>query len=120
MQHQWTSLLLPDALTPWFAVGAVSAAVLGWQNIARGLAVLPLVNWIVLPLLDPFIDMLPLWVLLVIVPIAALMFLHAVVATLFGREAAGHVVGTYLVRLIDGLLLIPAGTVRLIGRMLVR
>jgi hypothetical protein len=110
-------LLMPDWLVVWVAVTAVGAAILGLRRLAMGLAVLPLADWVLLPMVGPVLDSLPIWVSVVVLVVIALLILHALIASVFGREAAGFVVGTYLVRLIDWLFRSPLRLGRMVRRL---
>jgi hypothetical protein len=83
-----------------------------WGAVA---AMLLLTELVLAPLLAPWLETLPTWGLLIFAAVMVVVVLHQVVDFLFGREVAGHVTGTYLVRLLDALLL---GPFRLLARLL--
>ncbi len=107
MRFQGFAILAPEWLTMWFAVAAVGAFILGFNRTGTALLGWPIIDWIVLPIIEPVIDQLPGWVVAVIVAVIALVMLQGILSLLFGRAAVGHVVGTYLVRLIDLVFLGP-------------
>jgi hypothetical protein len=111
-------LLIPDWLVVWVAVAAIGAAIVGLPRLAMALAVLPLIDWVLFPMAEPLLDALPLWVSLILLVVIALLILHALIASVFGREAAGFVVGIYLVRLIDWLFRTPLRAARMFRRLL--
>lgn len=120
MWHHWLMLLLPEWVVAWFAVGALVAAILGQQRLAFGLGLVPLIDWVLIPVLLPLIDQVPLVVLLPVLALIAITILHGIVQVLFGRETAGQVTGTYLVRLIDTTIRFPFRLLRRLLEMLGR
>lgn len=120
MRLQGLSVLIPDWLTIWFAVAAVGAFILGFKRAGVALLGLPVIDWIVLPFVEPVIDQLPRWALVVVFIVAGLVLLHGLLTTVFGRDAVGHASGTYLVRLIDFIVLSPFRVVRWVFMLLFR
>mgnify|MGYP001767662494 CR=1 FL=1 len=120
MRLQGLSIFLPDWLTVWFVVAAVGAFILGFTRAGLALLVLPAIDWIVLPAVEPLIDHLPPWALVLLLIVIGLAILHGVLTAMFGREAVGHASGTYLVRLIDFVVLSPFRVVRWLVALLVR
>ena len=106
------SLFAPEWLSIWFAVVAAGLFSLGFRRAAMILAIWPVVDWVVVPLLQPAIDELPLSWLLVILVLVAIATIRAVLELVIGHEGSGHVTGTYIVRLLDFILLAPFRTVR--------
>jgi hypothetical protein len=101
------AVFAPEWLTVWFAIAAVGAFILGFRRAGMALMGWPIIDWIVLPAIDPIIDQLPGWAVAALLVVVALLMLQGALSLLFGPEAVGHVIGTYLVRLIDVLLLGP-------------
>lgn len=120
MRVQGLALFALEWLTVWFAVAAVGAFILGFRRAGAALMGWPIIDWIVLPLVDPIIDQMPAWAVAALVVVVGLVMLQGLLSLLFGPEAVGHVVGTYLVRLIDFLLLGPFRALRWLFSMLVR
>ena len=104
----------PDWLTVWFLVAAAGAFILGAKAAGYSLMAWPILDWIVLPIFEPAIDQLPLMWVAVIGAVITLIILQGLLSLVFGKEAAGHVIGTYLVRLLD---LLFVGPFRLLGRL---
>lgn len=109
------TFFLPEWALPWVAVLGIAAWIMGARPLALAAAMLLLAELVLAPLLAPWLTTLPVWALLLLGGIMVLMVLHGVVDVLFGKETAGHITGTYLVRLLDALLL---GPFRLLGRLL--
>lgn len=120
MRVQALVLFAPEWLTVWFAVAAVGAFILGFRRAGMALLGWPIIDWIVLPIVDPIIDQLSGWAAAAVVVVVGLVMLQGLLSLLFGREAVGHVVGTYIVRLIDFLLLGPIRALRWLFWMLAR
>ena len=59
-------LLLPDWLMAWFAVASVVAIILGFRRAALVLGVMPVMRWLVMPLLATVMPALPEWLPLAI------------------------------------------------------
>ncbi len=112
MRLQSLSLLIPEWLTIWFAVAAVGAFILGFKRAGVALLGLPIIDWIVLPFVEPVIDQLPPWALVTFLILGGLVLLHGLLTAVFGRDTVGHASGTYLVRLIDFIVLTPFRIVR--------
>lgn len=106
------TLFLPEWALPWVFVVAIAAWIVGARALATAASLLLMVELVIAPLLAPWLATLPAWVLFLIGALMVLLVLHGVVEFLFGQEAAGHVTGSYLVRLIDFLIL---GPFRLLG-----
>jgi len=120
MRHEWLLFFLPDWMTAWFAVGAMVAAILGMNRLAPALALAPLLDWILVPLAWALLPVVPVWVVLPALLILGFLALHGTVKSLFGAETAGQVTGTYLVRFVDAVLLLPITIVRALARALRR
>lgn len=119
MRVQGLALFAPEWLTVWFAVAAVGAFILGFRRAGTALMGWPIIDWVVLPMVDPILDQLPGWAVASLLVVVGLVILQGLLSLLFGPEAVGHVVGTYLVRLIDFLVLGPFRALRWLFRMLV-
>ena len=111
----FATLFLPEWALPWVAVVGIAAWILGARALGVAAAMLLLTDLVIAPLLAPWIATLPTWALLMLAGVVSLVVLHQVIDLLFGKEVAGHVTGTYLVRLLDALLL---GPFRLLARLL--
>ena len=109
------TLFLPAWALPWIGLIGVLALIVGARGLAGAAGMILVVELIVAPLMAPWLATLPTWVLLIMGAVMVLTVVHGVIDFLFGKEAAGHVSGTYLVRLLDLLLL---GPFRLLGRLL--
>lgn len=109
------TLFLPSWALPWVAVFGLLAWILGARALASAAALVLLADLLLAPLLAPWLQTLPTWVLLLIGGVMVLLVLHSVIDFLFGEDTAGHVTGTYLVRLLDAVLL---GPFRLLRRIL--
>lgn len=101
------TLFLPEWALPWVFIVGIGAFIVGARALAISAAVLLTAEFILAPLMAPWLSTLPTWVLLLMGGVVLLLVLHGVIDFLFGKETAGHVSGTYLVRLIDFLLLGP-------------
>lgn len=111
------TLFLPEWALPWVAVIGVAAWILGARVLGVAAALLLLTELLLAPLLAPWIATLPTWGLLMLAAALVIVVLHQVIDLLFGKETAGHVTGTYVVRLLDVILL---GPIRLLARLLRR
>lgn len=106
------TLFLPEWALPWIMVLAVAAWILGARALA-GIAMMVVITDVVLaPLLTPWIESLPLWAMVLMLIVFGVSILLGGLSMLFGREAIGHLTGTYLVRFFD---LILIGPFRLLG-----
>ena len=121
MQLSGIGMLIPDWVLGWLAVAAVGAAIIGLpRRIVFGFAAPPLFRWIILPNIDPWFAAQPFWFRTSAVLIISLLGIQAAITLVFGKQVAGHFVGTMLVRLFDLLLLGPLrGIAALIRRLLV-
>ncbi len=113
------ALITPDWLTIWVAILAIGAFILGFKRAGSALMAWPIIDWILLPILLPVIDQLPPWVALALAGIFSLLILQAFLMLIFPKEAVGHVIGTYLVRLCDFLLLGPFRSIRWLYRLFI-
>lgn len=84
--------------------GGLLAFVLGRPAAGVGLVLPAVWRWVLWPLIGTAV---PLWlVALIIAPFSAFIavwMLQRALTAVYGREAAGHVTGTYLLRLFDGI-----------------
>lgn len=110
----------PDWLWPWIGVVAVASLILGAKRLATTLGVLLGTHAIVVPMLEPWIDTLPTWAIALGTMILLLSVIQAVLTLLFGKEASGQFVGTWLVRLGDLLLIGPFRFIGYIVTFLIR
>jgi hypothetical protein len=115
------SVFIPEWALPWIAVAAVGSFILGANRMGTSLIALLVLDIVVAPLLAPVLAGIPLWALLLLLVVVALLTVHGVITAVFGHEAAGHFTGTWLVRIGDLLLLGPfrllGGLVRFIVRL---
>ena len=109
------TLFLPEWSLPWVLLFGIAAWILGARATGVAAVLLVAAEFVLPPLLEPWLTTLPDWAILLIGGVLLLVVLHDVVDFLFGKETAGHVTGTFLVRLLDALLLSPF---RLLGRLL--
>lgn len=107
---------IPEWAYPWLIVGAIGAWIIGANRLAIALTVLVLLDLVLAPLIAPWLEEQPAWVLALLLIIVALMILNGVISLLFGKEAGGHVVGTYVVRILDLLIRGPFRVVRRLFR----
>ena len=110
LANSLATLSLPEWAQPWVAIGGLIAWVVGARALGMVAAILLLA-----PFLAPWLTTLPDWVLWLSGGVMLLLVLHSVIYLLFGKETAGHVSGSYLIRLFDFLLL---GPFRLLRRLL--
>lgn len=117
----FAGVLTPDWILPWVLVLVTAALIVGARKWALGGLSLLVSAAVIGPLLVGLLPMaeqwffsLPGWVVataipvgVLLAPVALLFVLYVVVSVLFGPETAGQVVGTYLVRYIDFLVLSP-------------
>ena len=101
------TLFLPDWTLPWVAVVGLAAWIMGARALGTAAAILLLSDLVLAPLLAPWLATLPAWTLWLLGALMWLMILRGVIETMFGKDTAGHVTGTYLVRIFDALLLGP-------------
>lgn len=109
------TFFLPEWALPWLAVFGLVAWIVGARSLGVAAAILLLAELVLAPLLAPWLETLPDWALFLILGVMVLLVFHGVIDFLFGKETAGHVSGTYLIRLFDFLLV---GPFRLLGRFL--
>jgi hypothetical protein len=104
-------LFFPEWWTPWIGVAAIGAAIMGWYRLAAPLAAFVAIDIAVVPLLEPWIEQVPVWFLVLLMPIFALLVLYSLIALIFGKGVAdqviGQFIGTWLVRLADLLIAGP-------------
>jgi hypothetical protein len=82
-----------------------------------GLAVAAATSAIFLPeLLRVLASAIPPPLLVVVLPVAVIILIQRVVTMIFGHEAAGHVVGTLVIRLLDGTVRVALLPVQLLRR----
>ncbi len=103
-------MLISDTIAFWLATTGVCAAALGLRGFGLVLVTPAVLHWIVWPALWGTARELPLWLLVSLIPfaiiaaiLAGLRLLQRAVELAFGREAAGFVAGTYLVRIFDAI-----------------
>jgi hypothetical protein len=107
---------LSGSLMIWCLVGALGAHILGATRIAWLLALPPAWRWLIAPMIQPLLDQLPLWLVAVVSILFVLALLRGGLVLLVGRDAAGHVFGTWIVRLVDALARAAAWPIRAIRR----
>lgn len=113
------SLLFPEWLTPWIVVAAVAAAIMGFNRVAVSLGIYVAIDLFIAPMLEPWLDQLPLWTLALAALLLPLLVLNAIISLVFGKEAGGHFTGTWLVRIFDLLILGPFHIVGYLLRLLI-
>lgn len=119
-------MLLPEWIIFYMAVAGGAALILGARRVAAGLLSPAIFHWFVFPVIKPEFHQLPLPLIIVAAPIVlilgGLLVLNRGIRLLYGHDAGGHVVGTYLVRIIDGaaraLLLMAFLPFRILGKLL--
>ena len=109
------TLFLPEWVLPWVGVFGIIAWIVGARTLGMAAAIFLLAELVLAPLLSPWLSTLPGWALFLIGGVMVLLVLHGFIDVLFGKETAGHVSGTYLIRLLDFLFL---GPFRLLGHLL--
>ena len=112
---QLALFFIPEWALPWIAVIGAAAWILEIRSIAFMAGVVLFIEFILAPILAPIIMILPNWALFLLSATVVLSLLSGAITFLFGKEAAGHVVGTYIVRVID---LSLFGPFRLIRRII--
>jgi hypothetical protein len=110
------AMFLPEWFTAWILVAAIAAGILGFRRVAGILALIPMIDWVLVPLAAPFVDALPAWLVVTLLLISVLMLVQGVLTMLFGREASGHVIGTFIVRFIDLFFGAPVAIARILHR----
>jgi hypothetical protein len=116
----FATLFLPEWALPWIVVLAVAAWILGARALAGVAIAVVIADVVIAPLLAPWIEALPTWAFVLILVVFALTVINGLLVLLFGREAAGQVTGTYLVRLIDFIFLGPFRLLRFLVRAILR
>ena len=113
--------LLPDWVLGWLMVAAIGGAIIGLpRRVVLGLAVPPAFRWVIMPAIGPWFSVQPLWLQAVAFLAVALLTAQSVLTLVFGKEAAGHFIGTMLVRVFDLVVLgVFRGVASLIRRLLV-
>ena len=99
------SLFFPDWLTPWIGIAAVAAWIMGLGRLAAALGIYVAMDIFAAPLIEAWLGELPLWALVLAAPFVVLIILNSLISLVFGKEVAGQVIGTWLVRLTDNLVL---------------
>lgn len=115
---QGLALLMPEWMLPWVAVAAVAAWILGARRAAIALGLFFAMDVLVAPALAPWLAEQPAWALALLTLAMGLMMLQGLLTFLFGRGATDHFVGTWLVRIVDLLLLGPFRVVLALLRLL--
>jgi hypothetical protein len=97
--------MLPAWLALLLAIGGVSALILGASRTGALLLGPAAFQWLLWPLLAPVAGAVPSGYIGAAIPLllsfGGLLLLGRFVRAIFGKEAAGQMVGTYLVRLFD-------------------
>lgn len=100
-------MLFPNWFVIWLAVAGISAFILGQRSAATLLLAPAIVRFAVLPLLPSVPEGGTRIALAAAIPIVAvfgaILLLKKSIGAVYGRQAAGHVAGTYLVRVFDRL-----------------
>jgi len=118
MRHFFeASFFFPEWLTPWIGIAAVAAAIMGMKKIAASLGFFFAIDVFVMPILDPWLGELPIWVLAIALLLFPLLLLNAIISFIFGGEAAGQFTGTWIVRIFDFLLLAPFRLLKILWRL---
>ncbi len=111
-------MFLPEWVMPWICLVAIAAAIMGWNRLAAALGLFVAIDIFVFPMLEPFFDQLPIWVLILCVAFIPLYLLHSLIQFVFGKETAGTFTGIWLLRVSDAIILMPFRFVRLLWRLL--
>lgn len=69
---------------------------LAFRRVAGILLIPPIVHWLVLPVLQPLSNELPMWITLASYAIFAILMLQAILGAIFGAEVAAQTVGQLL------------------------
>lgn len=97
--------LLPDWAAVWLGVVGVSAFILGIKGAGLLLAAPAIILYVLAPMLGPEWKTMPAGVRQIILPLllafGGILVLKWIVQAIYGKDAAGTVAGTYLVRLLD-------------------
>lgn len=114
MRATGLGLLLPEWAMVWCFVIAGAAFILGARRPALLLVAVPLFHWLVWPAVSQVFFDLPFLMQALITVLVPLLAVHGLISLVFGREAAGHFSGNWLVRLGDFLILTPARIIKII------
>lgn len=112
--------LLPDWAVAWSAIAAVACLIMGAKRWAAAIAMVPIGRWILWPIFTQFFPGLPVWVQLLFGLVGALLIVHGFTSLIFGRETAGQVTGTLIVRIGEFLLFAPFRLIKSTWRFLRR
>lgn len=110
-------LFLPGWALPWVAVAAAAAWIIGARRMGFVLAALVGAELVLPPLVEPWLETLPLWILVLGGLTLLLLVAHDLIAFVFNRKVAAHVTAEWLIRLVDFVML---GPLRLLWRLLRR
>ena len=113
--------LLPDWVLGWLVVAAIGGAIIGLpRRVVFGFATPPAFRWIIMPAIGPWFATQPIWFQAIAFLLIALLAIQSALSLVFGKEAAGHFVGTMLVRIFDCVVLGAfRGVASLVHRLLV-
>jgi len=114
------SIFAPGWLTIWVAVASVAAYILKFKQLGLTLLMWPVTDWLLLPIVEPWIDEMPMWIVVVILLIFVMAILRWILSLVLSKEGIGHVEGIYMVRFIDFIFLLPFRLIRLIVRLFSR
>lgn len=95
----------PGWLVIWLAVAGGSILILGATSVGVALLAPAVVLFFLLPAVEPELPAIPstvkYGVLVFVAVLGAILVLKIIVQLIYGPQAAGHVAGTYLVRVLD-------------------
>jgi hypothetical protein len=115
-------MFFPEWLIPWIGVAAVATAILGLKRLAVSFGSFVAFDVFVMPWIKPWFEQLPPWVSIPAIVVFALLVIYALIALVFGEgvasQAIGQVIGTWLVRLLDVMILGPFYLLRWLFRLL--
>jgi hypothetical protein len=100
-------MYLPNVIFAWLATGGIAALVLGARRAALLLLAPVICRFILIPVMPDLPNGVSKLLLVGLVPLigvfGGILVLKQSVQAIYGRQAAGHVAGTYLVRAFDAL-----------------
>ena len=110
--------LMPPEVFVLLLVGTGIALMLGARKIALLLIVTVLAGAFLPPIIDPILDSLPLWLLLVVGVLGGLAILRSVGELLMGKESTDHAVGTLATSGLKAALALPFRVLRWVVRLI--
>lgn len=116
------ALFLPDEFAILLIMGLGLAVIVGLVRPMRALLLIGMgaLLYALSPVVEALFAALPLWALLAVLLWAGLAIARGVLVSLLGREAAGHVLGTFVVWVIAATLRAGLASIRLVLQLALR